>query len=616
MKPAASSPLMSTGTVPQSLNLTSKLDSNLNIDTHNGIFRDTGKDLQTIVLIITFIFSVTSNGIVFLVFYKKPLLRSSSNRFVLNLSLTHLLQTLLILPGFLLCGVLGVWTLGDTWCHISGIVSTCLNLETSFSLVLIAVDRNYAVNSPLHYSMAITKRKTGVFITLTWVAASLLSTPLIFGTPQIQFRIEWCACGPLWGQRHLYTYVYSGLIVTAGLVMPLVKLGWTYCSMFLAARTSSVRVRKHSVNTPTLTEVQFFQAEGAIHQVKSSYRRTSSSSQFVLFGDEWKAVRTGVIIILSFFICWGPYYAVIGIEPYIQFKKWPPQYVVPMSIFLSFSSCVVNPYIYVFRNKTTRSHVKQLFQHVRREMEPRLTTFKQADSTSIPHLSPVQMEDDLSSRPQEETRFSLTHSVYERENTNIDQKLYNPLSQLYGQKSYNSPESSVCPQTPFFSCFQEPRRVEFYQYVPVSSLPDSFVVFQLRCFAQDSTSSDTTDNVGTSMDSMDDNFSLYWSMFRKRKNSRDCEKEAKIQIKPRARPPLLRVQSFEQDEQTATVPVQFIPKSFSGRRKSLPQESSDSTLTSSLSTDSQEPQNLARPLLVRQQSISVLYCQKPTEREQ
>ncbi|XP_022256468.1 G-protein coupled receptor 161-like isoform X2 [Limulus polyphemus] len=402
MKPAESSPLISTWTVPRLVNLT----SNLNIDAHNSTFSDIRKELQTIALILTFILSVISNGIVFVLFYKKPLLRSFSNRFVLNLSLTHLLQTLLILPGFLLGGVLGVWTLGDTWCHISGIVSTCLNLETSFSLVLIAVDRNYAVNSPLHYSMTITKRKTGAFIAVTWIVASLLCTPLIFGVPQIQFRINWCACAPLWGQRDLYTYVYSGLIVMAGLVMPLVKLSSTYCSMFLAARTSSVRVRQHNVNTPSVTEVQFFapQETCTIHQLKKkSYRRASSSSQFFFFGDEWKAVRTGVIVIFSFIICWGPYFAVIGIEPYIQFKKWPPEYIVPVSIFLSFSSCVVNPYIYVFRNKTTRNHAKRLFQHVSRDVEPRLSTFKQAEvnSSLIPHLPPVQMEDDLSSQPQE-----------------------------------------------------------------------------------------------------------------------------------------------------------------------------------------------------------------------
>ncbi|XP_076367561.1 5-hydroxytryptamine receptor 1A-like [Tachypleus tridentatus] len=591
-------------------------------------FNDIREELQTIILLFLFIFSALSNVIVFLLFYKKPLLRTFSNRFVLNLSLTHLLQTLLIMPGFLLAGIFGVWTLGDTWCHISGIVSTCLNLETSFSLVLIAVDRNYAVNSPLHYSMTITKRKTAAFIISTWILAFLMSTPLIFGIPKIRFRINWNACVPVWFQRDPYTFVYSGLIVMAGLVMPLVKLSWTYCSMFLAARTSSARARKHSVNHLTVAEVQFLDNQGSctVHQLKKKpYRRMSSSSQFFFFGDEWKAARTGVIVLFSFIFSWGPYFAVIGAEPYMQIENWIPEFVPLTAVLLSFSACVINPYIYVFRNKNTRTQAKRLFHCVRPETEKFLTAIKQEkneDITSnvVPHLQPVENEEDIEEIQQEVTRSDSIQ--------NIDQSLC------------SASESNTCSVNPFTSQNEGSLQGElydnngFYNYVPAPSSPERFIVFQMHCYHRDSTSSDTTDNVGTSVDSVDDNLSLYGTMFSKRKNSQESTaallhmNEIDIPVKLRTRPPLLRVHSFEQDEQDPTNPVQATSKFYiGGKRKPilqhryLLQQSSDSTLTSSLSTDSQESSNVTdtkprcrgRPLLIRQHSSNFLSYYKSLE---
>ncbi|XP_022236158.1 G protein-coupled receptor 161-like [Limulus polyphemus] len=598
-------------------------------------FHDIREELQTITLVLLFLFSVVSNGIVFLLFYKKPLLRTFSNRFVLNLSLTHLLQTLLIMPGFLLAGIFGVWTLGDTWCHISGIVSTCLNLETSFSLVLIAVDRNYAVNSPLHYSMTITKRKTGVLIIFTWILAFLMSTPLIFGIPKIRFRINWNACVPVWFQRDSYTFVYSGLIVMAGLVMPLVKLSWTYCSMFLAARTSSARARKHSVNTPTVAEVQFLDSQGSctVHQLKKKpYRRMSSSSQFFFFGDEWKAVRTGVIVLFSFIFCWGPYFVVIGAEPYMQIENWIPEFIPLATVLLSFSACVINPYIYVFRNKTTRKHAKRLLHCARPETENCLSTVKQekneVHSNVVPHLRPLGNEEDLEEIPQEVTRKNSIQNIADFETQSIDQPLC------------SASESNTRSVNPFTSQNDGTLQCEpyhnngFYNYVPIPPSPERFIVFQLHCYHRDSTSSDTTDNVGTSVDSVDDNLSLYGTMFSKQKNSRESTatflhmNEIDIPVKPRARPPLLRAHSFEQDEQDPTNPIQGTSKFYKGGRRKpilqhryLLQQSSDSTLTSSLSTDSQESSNVTdikprcrgRPLLVRQQSSNFLSYYKPLE---
>ncbi|XP_076330235.1 uncharacterized protein LOC143235965 [Tachypleus tridentatus] len=90
-------------------------------------------------------------------------------------------------------------------------------------------------------------------------------------------------------------------------------------------------------------------------------RRSFSSSQLSLFGKECKAVRTVLLVVLSFIACWGPYFTVLFLNSYITQDTWMPAYFPLVVIFLSSSSCFIDPYIYVFRNETLQKHIKKLF---------------------------------------------------------------------------------------------------------------------------------------------------------------------------------------------------------------------------------------------------------------
>ncbi|XP_076330241.1 5-hydroxytryptamine receptor 1B-like [Tachypleus tridentatus] len=575
-------------------------------------FKDVRQELQTAILFLIFIGSVMINSMVFLLFYKKPTLRTFSNRFVLNLSLTHLLQAVIVMPYIFVSGIFGEWPFGHVWCQISGFVFLWFSMETVFSLVLIAVDRNCAVNSPLHYSITITKKKTGVFISGTWFLAFVMCLPPFFGITSIRYRESWHACAPVWTNNDPCIIAYSILIVIAGFVVPLVKLNWSYCSMFMAAKSSSARTRRHIVG-PSLTEVQVNDSQKSTYAVhllkKKPYRRSSSSiSQFSIFGGEWKAVKTGSLVIFSFVLCWLPLFLVIGIEPYMEKENWMPVYCPSVVILLSLSASIINPYLYVFRNRTTFAYAKQLFHCGTPNKD--VINFK---SRPIKHhvLCSVDKPTLYSkwAYKNHQTAGSKTLPAFAQEDYNVNERIICD----YGTRNdahliLNIEEKNVChPELmtpPQYRCQQRPLTSSYYELSPASH--ENVFTFHIKPRSHlGSSSSETTYVGGTSIDSMEDNVSLCTTRkFSRRSTCAAVVMNNAFKVKHFTKPIMTRTRSLEESEVELMNISSMAPRFNHQRRKSLPQRrsfnylSSESTLTSTLSTDSQNSSISGLPFFI------------------
>lgn len=325
----------------------------------SDIFRYFQLSFLTLVTVVGFV----SNFLVLLLFYKRPTLRSFSNRFVLNLSISHFWQCILVLPTTVISIATDQWLLGNTFCIVSGFLFTTLNITSVLCLLLIALDRNCAVNSPLHYTMTITKTRTGILIFLTWVVGFLVASPPLYNITQIKYRENWHMCTIVWDMNDSYSVTYGSVLIVLGFMVPFLTTICVYSSMFQAAKDNSERARKHSVNS-TIVEnnIPDTQVKMGSVPVKKKFRRWSSgSNQF--FGEEWKAVRTGFLVVMTFTLCWLPYFSVTSLEAYFDSDTTMPNYVSFIVVVCIFSACVINPYLYVFRNKTSRKNIKQLICH-------------------------------------------------------------------------------------------------------------------------------------------------------------------------------------------------------------------------------------------------------------
>lgn len=332
-------------------------------------------EIHYVLLLVIMVSSVAINGLIFLLFYRRPSVRLTSNKFVLNMAVVHLLQTFLIMPFVFVSVMFQGWIFGDVLCQIHGAASVCLTMASVLSILLIAVDRNCAVNSPLHYSMTITKKRTSGLIVSAWLFAILVSVPPLTKLSKIEYQDSWAMCTVAWYEPDLLTIAYSCVLFVVGFLLPFVRITWIYASMFRAARRNSARARLHNINTsaaemnaPPVPDGGQQPCTMYIHRRMAWSKRTSSLGQASsLFGDEWKAVRTGLLVVISFTACFLPFFSMILLEPQTRSRKAVLQKLPAISMLFVFCSSLIGPYLYVIRNKATRKHVRKIFTCLRRK---------------------------------------------------------------------------------------------------------------------------------------------------------------------------------------------------------------------------------------------------------
>ncbi|XP_075745729.1 uncharacterized protein LOC142803745 [Rhipicephalus microplus] len=337
--------------------------------------------------------SVAINGLVFFLFCQRPSVRMPSNKFVLNMAIVHLLQTFIVLPFVFVSILFQEWIFGDVFCKIQGTLSICLTMANVFSILLIAVDRNCAVNSPLHYSMTITKKRTNALILSTWVIAITVSVPPLAGVSDLQYQKSWAMCTVTWYDSGLLTLAYSCVLCVLGFMLPFIRITWIYTSMFKAARRNSACTRIHNVKSesndispPPSAGLDGGNDVSVCLSRKSAWSKRSTSSQTSsLFGDKLKAVRTGIFVVVSFTACFLPFFAMTVVEPHAKTFNTPLQNLPAVAMLLLFSSSLVNPYLYVMRNKTTRKHIRKMFHSLTRK-----PSFFSPQGYHHSHQSPLQ----------------------------------------------------------------------------------------------------------------------------------------------------------------------------------------------------------------------------------
>ncbi|KAH7960020.1 hypothetical protein HPB49_016227 [Dermacentor silvarum] len=326
-------------------------------------------------LLVVMVSSVAINGLVFVLFYQRPSVRMTSNKFVLNMAIVYLLQTFILLPFVFVSIMFQEWIFGDVWCKIQGTLSLCLTLANVFSILLIAVDRNCAVNSPLHYSMTITKKRTSGLIVSTWLVAVVVAIPPLCGVSDIKYQRSWAMCTVTWQDTGFLTIAYSCVLCVVGFLLPFIRITWIYASMFKAARRNSActRLNFHAVGNEisqpsTVVPEAGNHASPYLHRKLAWSKRTSSLSQASsIFGDKWKAVRTGVLVVVSFTVCFLPFFSMTLVEPHARTRKTALHNLPAIAMLLLFCSSLINPYLYVIRNKAMRKHVHKMFTRLTRK---------------------------------------------------------------------------------------------------------------------------------------------------------------------------------------------------------------------------------------------------------
>ncbi|XP_045102145.1 beta-3 adrenergic receptor-like [Portunus trituberculatus] len=345
------------------------------------------------VLVVVFIFGTVANSLVFLVFYRRPSLRSLSNRFVLSLTSANLVSTVVVVPVH----ALRLWGLtplltpstatgadGDHdvgrggeefwWCQVSKALMALAVEAAIFSVLLIAVDRYCAVTSPLHYSMTITRGRSVRLIVGVWTLALLYALPQLLAHTYAHLRpasrLSACPSGQdvVSAVPIKFGLYYAVLLSLCGFLVPLFVLCWIYVHMYRAAQRNSARTRRHSLghnpaeiiipDCPSVAESG--STNNSVRCKTRVHRRRSSNTSFssLFFREEGRAVKTAVIVIASFVTSWMPYFIYKICEAGGWTKDIP--YLNELVICVALSSSCTSPFIYVYRNETASKEVLKI----------------------------------------------------------------------------------------------------------------------------------------------------------------------------------------------------------------------------------------------------------------
>ena len=292
------------------------------------------KIVEICVLLIINVLSLGGNVLVCITVYRKKVLRTITNMFIIALCVADILLACVAMPLTLASLIMDRWPFGDLICQIQGF---CIHLLVFLSLQIItltATNRNLNVVRPWLYKRIFTRWKTLLLI----LAVSLL-TAVVMGILVVSLSSRYvfhpgkviCVMTfPSIHQSLRFTIAFSLLFVA----FPAVIIFACYVRVLQTIRT---------------------------HRREYEATRGEHDSKSILSRQEVKLSKLVFIIILGFSFCWIPC-VIIDITDTTR-KEWFPRQIYFFYTCLAYTSAVLNPWIYGFMNKL-----------VRREMSFLLTT--------------------------------------------------------------------------------------------------------------------------------------------------------------------------------------------------------------------------------------------------
>uniref|UniRef100_A0A8C7ZDK7 G protein-coupled receptor 101 n=1 Tax=Oryzias sinensis TaxID=183150 RepID=A0A8C7ZDK7_9TELE len=258
--------------------------------------------------------SLFGNVVVLMVFHRKPQLLHVANRFVLNLLLADLLQTVLVMPFAIAASMPGVWPLDARLCHALVVLMHLFAFAGVNTIIVVSVDRYLAIIHPLSYPTRMTPHLGTNLIICTWVLSFLQSTPPLYGWGAIDFDLRHKVCTVVWSS----SLTYSALVSMFSFWLPESSNPQQSCSPEgpYAARRHPIRIR---------------------------HRR---------FHYHCKAARVVFVIMASYILSMGPYSILNTIS--MVSKAAVPPWLSSLALVLFFLQCCLHPYIYGYMHRSVR----------------------------------------------------------------------------------------------------------------------------------------------------------------------------------------------------------------------------------------------------------------------
>ena len=326
--------------------------------------------------------AVPWNLLVIIAILRKRLYTQPAVMLLLNLTVTNLLFSLLVMPFNIFAGIKGEYVFGNSdqqRCAVcqTGIFVIILPWVSLHTLALISVDRFIYLKRPMKYSTIVTKWRMLVTIAAIWVLCTVLALPPLFGFGEINFAYTVATCVPiLVGETHIApNYIYVSLLLTE-VSIPIIILFVMYVWIVCIIRSSLIRKLKRSLS---LSKKNKKKAK-SVKSIAASRAHAKSQQRMVwLFG----AIFTANIVTWLPMVGLAISVAVLGTAPSLA-------YTIPFLTYLS--ETVIHPVLVVCLMRDIKSDISKCCTLgsrrcavCRHDQEPE-TNIEMKSQTAVSHL--------------------------------------------------------------------------------------------------------------------------------------------------------------------------------------------------------------------------------------
>ncbi|XP_038069359.1 alpha-2Da adrenergic receptor-like [Patiria miniata] len=295
----------------------------------------TGIAISAILLVLIILLSILGNLAVILAILKTPRLREkTSNIFLINLSLTDLMNASLVMPSASVALIADDWYLGSPWCYAQCAFNYWFIIVSMLTLSMISIDGYYAVLHPMHYMSIITPKVVKLAVGYAWLQGCVFALVpvfyrwVVYDYWEVVCAIDW----DTYSQEGALTYVILAFLFC--FLVPAIVMTFCYTKICRVARQKAVG--------PDIG--------GGGANAKKNRKAI----------NDRRVIKSLAIVVAIFFLCMTPFCITKLIKICTNTKALPP-YLYLVSAWFGYLSSATNPFIYAIFRRDFRRAFKNVF---------------------------------------------------------------------------------------------------------------------------------------------------------------------------------------------------------------------------------------------------------------
>ena len=346
----------------------------------------------TLLMIMLIVTTVIGNVFVIVAVFNYKPLRIVPNFFIVSLATADLLVALIVMPFHVSNNVAGEWLYGAVFCDIWLTFDVLLCTASILNICVIALDRYWAIHDPINYAQKRTVKRVLFMIIIAWLASAIISVPPLLGWDEMDDPVKsectltiekgyvlYSACGSFYIPLCVMSFVYLKIYLAtkkrlrqrcraaAATKMAVMSAAKTSTSTDDNEETENPNCKKALVNQSDIETPKNGPSRAQVENNSRTIRKRKSILNFfeekqrISLSKERKAARTLAIIMVTFVLCWIPFFLMYIIIPFCDSCVHPGKWVEVLFVWLGYVNSTLNPVIYTVFNTEFRKAFKDIF---------------------------------------------------------------------------------------------------------------------------------------------------------------------------------------------------------------------------------------------------------------